>query len=138
MSAGTRVDLAGLRVLVVEDEFMLAEYFQVLLEEFGCEVVGPVATIPAAIAKLSEAPPDCVMLDANLRGKSSEPIAMELHAHGIPFLVVTGYSVRDLKGGLLSGAPQVRKPMSTGELKTALCSLLDIPLTGDAKSDTGS
>ena len=58
--------LAGLRLLVVEDEYMIAEHISMLLEDLGCDVAGPVATIEEALAMLEGGGLDGALLDANL------------------------------------------------------------------------
>ena len=66
----------SLRVMVVEDEFIIADEIAAILEDFGHEVVGPYGSIEAAAARLSGGEtPDCAILDANLRGKSSVSLA---------------------------------------------------------------
>lgn len=111
--------LTGLRLLVVEDEFAIAEYIAILLEDLGCDVVGPVATVPEALVAVSEGTVDGVLLDANLDGRSSAPIALALHEAKIPFVVVTGYGARGLDEALDSAA-RLTKPFSTADLEAIL------------------
>ncbi|WYK05097.1 response regulator [Cereibacter sphaeroides f. sp. denitrificans] len=70
----------GLRVLVVEDEFLIAIDLQLMLEDVGCTVLGPVGTVDDALRILDETRPDVVSLDLNLRGESSVPVAEKLRA----------------------------------------------------------
>lgn len=116
--------LAGLRLLVVEDEYMVAEHLGMLLEDFGCDLAGPVGTIEDAHAALHEGGLDGVLLDANLDGESSAVIAIELHALGVPFVVVTGYGACDLRDETLNRAPRLTKPFSTAELQRVLVAAL--------------
>lgn len=112
--------LSGLRLLVVEDEFMIAEYIEDLLESLGCEVVGSVATIEEAFAVIKDGVLQGVLLDANLHGDSSAPIADALLGKDIPFVVVTGYGGLALPGEALDRAPRLIKPFSPTELETTL------------------
>jgi CheY-like chemotaxis protein len=112
--------LAGLRLLVVEDEYMVAEHIGMLLEDFGCDVTGPVATIAEALAAVAQGGLDGALLDANLGGTSSAPIAAALQAASVPFVVITGYGARELAGDVLNDAPRLNKPFSTANLGTTL------------------
>ena len=113
-------ELAGRRLLVVEDEFFVAEHIAMLLEDFGCEVVGPVGTIDQALAYVAEGALDGALLDANLDGASSAPIAEALRAGSVPFVVVTGYGARKLGDEVLDNAPRLIKPFSTASLAETL------------------
>ncbi|TNC49588.1 response regulator [Rubellimicrobium rubrum] len=84
--------LEGCRVLVVEDDFVVAEDLQDELEQQGAEVLGPVATVEAALSLLESGPlPERAILDVNLRGTMVFPVADALRGRGIPFVFVTGY-----------------------------------------------
>lgn len=111
---------AGLRILVVEDEYLVAEHIAFMLEDMGYEVVGPVPTIEEAIALIASEALDCVLLDANLDGKSSAPIAAELASRSVPFVVVTGYGDLKLATADLDTAPRVTKPFSAKDLAATL------------------
>lgn len=112
--------LAGLTVLVVEDEYMIAEHISMQLEDFGCHVAGPVATIDEALAILERGGLDGVLLDANLNGESSAPIAAALQVASVPFVVATGYGSRELSDVVLNAAPRIIKPFGKVELETTL------------------
>jgi CheY-like chemotaxis protein len=86
-----RLNLQSLRILVVEDNFLTADAIQDLLETSGCEVVGPAATIAAALDLIAQATLDGAVLDLNLGGELSFPIAAALIERNIPFLFLTGY-----------------------------------------------
>lgn len=84
--------LSGCRVLVVEDDFLIADDFARRLVAHAAEVVGPAATLEAARHLLDEAGPVHVaVLDINLRGTLVFPFARHLDAMGVPFLFCTGY-----------------------------------------------
>lgn len=84
-------DLTDLRILVVEDNYVLAESMRWALEGFGGNVVGPAPNSVRAFELLDEADAvDAAILDIDLQGKSSAPIADRLRAAGVPFLFLTG------------------------------------------------
>ena len=92
------VDRVNLRVLVVEDEFLIATEIAAILEEAGHLVLGPAGSVAAAREVLTREPrPDFAVIDANLRGESSAPLALDLAGMAIPFCVCTGYRPADLK-----------------------------------------
>ena len=114
MSNGTD-SLSGLRILVVEDELLVAMMIEEMLQTLGCEIVGPAASVEDALAAVEEQHFDAALLDANLRGRDSSPIAEALRERKIPFLLATGYGVSYLSGTALDAAPRLRKPFGLGE-----------------------
>jgi CheY-like chemotaxis protein len=84
--------LSGRRVLVVEDEMMVAWLLEDMLADFGCAVVGPAAGVNQALAMLDAEAFDAAVLDVNLKGQKSYPIADTLAARGVPFVFSTGYN----------------------------------------------
>ncbi len=112
------------RVLVVEDEFLIAEHTAALLEGLGYEVSGPVATVPEAMAAIGSEALDIVLLDANLGGTSSAPVAAELAGRGLPFVVVTGYGNLALVAPGLEDAPRLTKPVTSASLAAMLAKIL--------------
>jgi CheY-like chemotaxis protein len=113
-------DLTGRRILVVEDEFLLAMELETLLERRGCTVLGPVPTVRQALATLEEQRPEMALVDVNLKGELATPIAVALRERGIPFVLLTGYSDRQLSEPELREAPRLDKPVNGHELKSAL------------------
>jgi len=113
-------DLEGLCVLVVEDEFLLAMELEALLEQRGCRVLGPVATIDRALAVLDHHRPAAAVLDVNLKGKRATPIAAALQDRGVPFVLVTGYSDVQLNEPELKGQPRLEKPINRQKLLRTL------------------
>ena len=88
----------SLTILVVEDEFLIAEEMTTMLENAGHAVLGPAGSVHAAEALLADAPaPNVAVIDANLRGETSAPLAASLRDRAIPFCVCTGYRIADLK-----------------------------------------
>jgi len=87
-----RATLAGRRVLVLEGEYFVADDLTRVLNMAGAIVVGPFATIEAALQALAREPGiDLGVLDLNVRGDRSYPVAEALAARGVPFVFVTGY-----------------------------------------------
>ena len=102
-----------LKVLVVEDEFLIAEEMAAVLEDAGHVVLGPAASVRAAEAMLADDQPDVAVIDANLRGETSAPLAASLRDRGIPFCVCTGYRINDLKA-LFGDIVTIQKPSRPG------------------------
>lgn len=84
-------ELAGCRVLIVEDEFIVADSLEMLLRTAGAEIVGTVPCIEEALSLIeSGSKIDIATLDMNLRGRSAAPIADALAARAVPFVFMTG------------------------------------------------
>lgn len=115
---------AGRRILIVEDEFLLAMDLEQILEGWEATVLGPVPTIDQALELLSDERPDAVTLDMNLGGAPSLPLATELSARHIPFVIISGYSDSSARSAALSNVPFVRKPYRESELRAALIAVL--------------
>ena len=116
-------NLSGRRVLVVEDEHLIAMDVQDILEGWGCTVMGPVATAAAALELIEGDLPDAAVLDVNLNGGTSEPVAEALRNGKCPFLVMTAYNASHLFGAL-AGAPLLNKPVDEIKLRQELSALL--------------
>jgi CheY-like chemotaxis protein len=82
--------------MVVEDEFIIADEIAMIIEGAGHSVIGPAASVEDASAMLAADRPDFAIIDANLRGQSSAPLARSLAGMEIPFCVCTGYRLDDL------------------------------------------
>jgi CheY-like chemotaxis protein len=117
-------DFAGLRILIVEDEFLLAMELEMLLQQGGCVVLGPVSSVGQALAMLDGEPPDVALLDVNLKGERATPVAAALQARGVPFVLITGYSPPQLSEPELREAPRVDKPVNCRLLKRAVATAL--------------
>lgn len=124
MFPGNGSDSRAARVLVVEDEYLIADHIAMTLEDLGYDVVGPVSTIDDALATVRSQPLDAALLDANLDGVSSTPIAQELTDRTVPFVVVTGYGELALESAVLDDAPRVTKPLVVSTLAGALAETL--------------
>ncbi len=118
--------LAALRILVIEDEFFLADDMARSIEAAGAEVVGPAGTLQGASLLLDQSVPDCAIVDLNLHGEDSAPLARRLRAAGVPFLLATGYSAEALPPDLVD-APHLEKPFDARHALAALRALLASP-----------
>lgn len=87
----THPQLADKRVMVVEDEMLVALLVEDMLADAGCAVVGPFARVPEALAAAKTELIDVALLDVNVAGEKVFPVAHALEERGIPFLFVTGY-----------------------------------------------
>lgn len=108
------------RVLIVEDEVLVAMEMEGLLASVGCTVVGPASTVSGAAKLLSSAPVDAVLLDLNLNGENATAFATELASRSIPCIVVTGYGAKLAGSPGLESAFVLEKPVDYELLLTAL------------------
>jgi DNA-binding response OmpR family regulator len=115
--------LGGARILLVEDEYYLADDLARSLRREGAEVIGPVGTLAAAETLVDAHAFDCAILDMNLRGDMAFPIADRLREAGVPFLIATGYSSASLPERF-GGLPRVEKPFDADAVVAALPALL--------------
>ncbi|KQU50586.1 hypothetical protein ASG72_11945 [Bosea sp. Leaf344] len=115
--------LWGVRVLVVDDDMMLLMMIEGMLEDMGCESVVAVATVKQALAVLDTGTFDVAMLDLNLNGDRSYPIADALAALNVPFLFSTGYG-SGVVGEGYRDRPVLMKPYSFDQLVATLGRLL--------------
>lgn len=108
--------LAGCNILIVEDEYYLADDARTVLLDKGADVLGPVATVEDAKRRIDAEPTiDAVLLDINLRGELAFDVADALKRRGIPFLFVTGYD-RAAIPDRFGDAPTLRKPIDPRDL----------------------
>ena len=112
--------LSGRRVLVVEDEPLVAMLLEAILEDMGCTPVGPAASVDDGLAILAGGEPiDAALLDVNVAGQLVFPIATALSGRGVPFVFSTGYG----PGGLPDewrGHPTIQKPFTEADIRSAL------------------
>ncbi len=111
------------RVLVVDDEPLLALDLAMDLELAGFAVVGPAASIKEALGLIARDGCDVAVLDVNLGGETADPVAQALIARGIPFVIVSGYS-RDQQGAIFHGAILLTKPAEPGSVVAAVRELI--------------
>src|SRR5215467_7038036 len=116
--------LQGFRILIVEDESILAMDLENRLQREGCDVIGLASGEAKAFKLLEQDRPDAVVLDLNLNGKLATGLADALVARQIPFVIVTGYGKRQFDAPALQEAPRLHKPVKTEELVRALSDLV--------------
>ena len=113
----------GLRVLIVEDEALVTMLIEDALTDFGCEIVGLAAHLDEAMEKARSLRLDAAILDVNLNGDLTYPVAQALYDRGIPFIFATGYGIAGRPENFGS-APVLTKPFQQGDLKEALATAL--------------
>ena len=94
--------LDGKRILLVEDEYLIAIMAEDMLRTLGAEVVGAVATVEEALAIVGTSAIDCAVLDVNLKHGTSDPVADKLKELGIPYIFATGHGHCDMDAIILS------------------------------------
>jgi DNA-binding response OmpR family regulator len=116
--------LSGRSVLVVEDDFYLAEDARDALEEAGANVLGPYGRADEALNSLEEHVPDCAVVDLNLGFGPNFEVARALKLRGVPILLVTGYDPNTIPPDLAAIA-SLQKPISRAKLTAAVADLLN-------------
>ena len=115
--------LEGARVLIVEDEFFLADDLARELRNAGAEPVGPVSTVEQAEKLVARHPLDAAILDFNLRGRMASEFIERLAAANLPCLVVSGYG-DDALPGSIAAVPRIEKPVSPASVIETLAAQL--------------
>lgn len=116
--AGQETDaLRGKRILIVEDEYIIASDLACAMEEEGAEVIGPAGSVERAleIVEAERRGFDAAVLDVNLRGRRVYPVADALTARGIPFVFATGYDWGVIPDSY-AGVPRCEKPVDKAVL----------------------
>lgn len=120
--------LQGRRVLVIEDESLVAMLLETILEDMGCAVVGPESNIDDGLtAATTEGGLDAALLDVNVAGREVFPVAEALKARGVPFVFSTGYGEAGLPEHW-RGHPTIQKPFTEGAIRDALMTAMSISL----------
>ena len=109
----------GTRVLVVDDEPLVAMDVAGILAEAGCEVLGPAGTLSAAKALISRGEFDIALLDANLGGQPVDELAAAVAERKIPFAFLTGYAREGLPEAFRN-APMIGKPFTRKQIVDVL------------------
>ena len=115
-------DLAGCRVLVVEDDMMIAVIIEEALQNLGCVVVGPVGKLDAALRLANDEVLDAAILDVTIRGGETFPVAERLQARGVPFALASGYGDWALPDAY-QNQPRLTKPFTVQDLETRVPAL---------------
>jgi CheY-like chemotaxis protein len=113
-------DLTGLHILIVEDEFIMASVLKNALGRCGAKILGPAATLDRALALVETADRiDGAVLDINLRGAMTYPVADVLARRRVPFVFATGYDA-DIVPEAYRHVPRCEKPVRPGEVARIL------------------
>lgn len=121
----TRI-FSGRRVLVVEDESLVAMLLETILSDMGCEIVGPASNVQDGLRVASQATAlDAALLDVNVAGQKVFPIAEALKARGVPFVFSTGYGESGLPE-IWRGNPTIQKPFTEAAIHDALMNALNL------------
>lgn len=115
--------LSGVRVLLVEDNFLVGASMRRMLEHLGCEVVGPVAGVAEAERLAQSERLDAGVLDINILGGTSTPVAQRLTNRGCRFLFVSGYGSPANLPPDLKQVRRLAKPVDEGNLAVALAEI---------------
>lgn len=110
------------RILVVEDEFLVAAMLCDFLEDEGAVAIGPVGRVSEALDAVAQGGFDLAVLDWNIDGQSSLPVAQALRSSGLPFLIATGYGQVE---GDFADRPLLAKPYAREAVIATICELLD-------------
>jgi len=119
--------LQGVRVLVVEDEYLVAVLIEEILESAGCIVMGPIPRVPEALDAVDHDEYDAAVLDVNLAGERINPVADALSERNIPFMFVTGCGANALPSEYAE-RPHICKPFRMAELLGMLSNIVKPPL----------
>lgn len=111
------------RVLILEDEPLIAAMIQEWLTELGCQTIGPAGTVSQGLALIKDAAVDAAILDFSLGGKDSTPVADILHAQGVPLAFATGHCVDGL-AARYPGALSLSKPYDFAAVREVVEGLL--------------
>jgi light-regulated signal transduction histidine kinase (bacteriophytochrome) len=114
----------SIRVLVVEDSFMIVRTLELVFDNLGWTMVGPATRVPKALALVNTESFDAALLDVNLDGEMAWDVAAALQARGIPFVLSTGYEIDKLLPESLKGSKFVRKPYDLAELENSILEAL--------------
>lgn len=117
--------LAGLRILIVEDESLVAMLLETILEDLGCIPIGPASSVDEGMSAASDLKLDGALLDVNVAGQLVFPIAQTLKDRGVPFVFSTGYG----EGGLppeWRGQTTIQKPFTETAVHDALIKALSL------------
>jgi CheY-like chemotaxis protein len=118
--------LNNLRVFVVEDEALVAMNLEMILEDLGCQVVGPALRFDKAQAMVGDGlKADAAILDVNVAGREVFPLAEQLSELGIPMVFATGYDQTGFPEKW-SSSPAVRKPYTLEDVEKALKQAIEL------------
>ena len=121
--AKARHDLSGKRILVIEDSPVVGPFTADLLEDLGCEVVGPAPNMAAGRELIDVADFDAAIMDVHIRGERVFPLCDALEAKGVPFVLTSGYADWTMPDKWRD-RPRLQKPYTIDDVSEALAGLL--------------
>jgi DNA-binding NtrC family response regulator len=110
-------DIRGRRILIAEDEAMIALDLETVLEDLGCEIIGPVANVEDLVRQFEAHHPDGALLDINLRGKQVFAVLPQLIGLGLPVIITSGYDDITLIPQDFRTLPRISKPFNQTALR---------------------
>ena len=116
--------LAGLRIMIAEDEFLIAVDLQEMFQDAGAEVIGPYATFAVALDAAARKTISAAVLDVRLGRDTTEEVAVMLQKRGIPFLFCSGQALPDHIATRLPAAATLIKPVAYRTMLEAVCQLI--------------
>jgi DNA-binding LytR/AlgR family response regulator len=111
--------LPPLRILVVEDEGLIALNLELMLRRFGCEIVGPISQVDDIVGAARKHNPDGAFLDVNLRGRKVFDVLPEMMGLGVPCVLSSGYDDPMLFPAAFRDLPRIAKPFDEKALRRA-------------------
>lgn len=115
----SEMSLDGVKVIVVEDEAIVAMLLEQMLEDLGCTVTGTASQLASAVTLVNDSDADVAILDMNLAGHRVDPVARILVEKATPFIFASGYGEDGLSAEW-RGRPVLPKPFRLEELRLAL------------------
>jgi CheY-like chemotaxis protein len=109
-------DLRGQRILVAEDEGLIALELEMALQGFGCEVIGPVSRVDDVLGQVERHRPDGALLDVNLRGRQVFEILPQLIELRLRLIITSGYNDDSLFPPAFRSLPRIAKPFTDAAL----------------------
>lgn len=117
--------LNGQRILVLEEQPLIAQLIVEMLVEMNCRVIGPASRLPEAVSLLVENDVDAAILDVKIEGQSTAPVAEELVRRAIPWAFASSNEAEEI-GRRYPDIPIIMKPFNSGHLQAVLKSLLSV------------
>jgi DNA-binding NtrC family response regulator len=116
------IALEGRRILIVEDEFLVAAMLEDFIADLGGVVIGPAATIKDAMTLAADRDIDAAVVDVNVNNERIDPVARLLRQRGVPFVLATGYGQG--VASIAEGAEIIDKPYTQQRVAAALARCL--------------
>lgn len=126
--------LSGKRILVVEDEPIVAMMIEQMIEDIGAHTVGPATSLEQALDLATTADVHVAILDLNLNGQRTSEVAKTLKQRGVPFIFATGYG--SAGGQDLGQRAVLQKPFQMSQFVAALSTAVDVQATTLSAGDT--